>query len=145
MYAIEDKIQDVYTTTEKVIVDTSLKSEEKKINEYLDTVLHFKETINEIIVKFDDLNESLITEIENSEKKSLHIKKFLVGLLSSANKLVAVIKKSHIYPGIKSTAKIFFNSVKQLKEIIQDIDLKYISIPQNENINNLMSKILENR
>jgi len=143
VYTIENKIQDVYATTEKVIVDTSLESEEERTNKYLDTVLLFKEKINEIIVKFDDLNESLIVEIEDSKEKSLYIKDSLIDLLSSANKFVAVIKKNHIYPGIKSTARIFFNSVKQLKEIIQDIDLKYINIPQNEKINNLMSKIIE--
>lgn len=143
MYAIESKIQDVYSTTERIIVDTSKESFEESTNRYLDTILHYKGKLESIIVKFEDLNESLINEIENSEEVSLFIKDSLILLLSTANKLIATIKRSEINDGLKSVLRTFSENTRHLKEIVADIDLKYVDLPKNLTINNLLSGITQ--
>jgi len=140
---IEDKIEKTFIQTETVYIRRERNSLINKSSDtFLDTILYFQKSFVGLTKKYQDLIDDLESFIsDDKEERVLTVRELLVSLLSSSNKLLAKFVKSQFYSGLKTAIKEYRQEVNNIKEIIQDIDLKYKTLPKNKKIQDVVDKI----
>lgn len=138
MQVLEDKIKHVKTSTDTLMQETF----EEKTNEFLDGANELKKGVRKLSREFNDLNEDLFVYTNNNKKKALENLESMKALLTDVNKFIAGLKKEEVFCSIlKTEIKELSVEASQLKEIIQDIQMKYIDLPENKELQNIMKKI----
>lgn len=135
---IRVKIESIKRKTDDSIID------EKAVNAFLDAILHVSKPVKE---SAKDVNEmlSLMYDYFNYENQDDFkiIKQSLDDLYSTLIRFYTVIRKSSAYPLIKSCVEEYRNSVSELKEFIDDMNLFVIDLPNDEEHRHLVGKINE--
>ncbi|MBI5219914.1 MAG: hypothetical protein HY958_13385 [Bacteroidia bacterium] len=114
---------------------------EEKANKYLDFLLARRKEIDGLTEIIHNLNERLIIEINASKDLALEIKSDLQKLVNACQRFIAIIKRSDIYSGVKESTLNFTYEVRNLNEILYDIEIRYIKLPNNPEMKNIISKI----
>lgn len=118
---------------------------EQQVNNLLDYLLERQREINEISGIISNLNEKVIIEIHKSKNVALEIRPDLQLLVSLCNRLIGAIKKFKFYDGVKEVIIKFQYEVRSLNETLNDIELKYIKLPANEEMKKVAEKIKASR
>lgn len=118
---------------------------EQQVNNLLDYLLERQREINEISGIISNLNEKVIIEIHKSKNVALEIRPDLQLLVSLCNRLIGTIKKFKFYDGVKEVIIKFQYEVRSLNETLNDIELKYIKLPANEEMKKVAEKIKASR
>jgi hypothetical protein len=88
------------------------------------------------------LNEDLFIYANNNEKQALDNLENIKFLLLDVNQFIAGLKRDRtLYSILKEEIKDLNIASSQLKEIIQDIKMKYIDFPKNKELQNLLRNI----
>jgi hypothetical protein len=135
---LENKIKHVQTFTDQLMHETL----EDKTDELLDGANMLKKRIVQLTRNFDDLNEDLFIYANNNEKQALDNLENIKFLLLDVNEFIAGLKRDRtLYSILKEEIKDLNIASSQLKEIIQDIKMKYIDFPKNKELQNLLRNI----
>jgi len=136
---IKTRIETVKIKTDDSIID------EVKINQYLDAILSIQKKIDSIVIDIDSLVEDLYEFFNknNSPELFLELKPNLESLEKKALTCYIRARKSKYYAGAKTSIKEFYLSIAGLKEIIHDLDLFLIQLPNNSRFLKLEKKLDE--
>ena len=136
---IKTKIETVKSKTDNSLID------EVAINQYLDAILVFQKRIDGIVIDIDALVEDLYEFFHKnpSQEFFLKLKPNLDALYKTASKCYIRARKSKYYAGAKTSIKEFRLCIVGLHEIIHDLELFLITLPNNERFQKLAEKIDE--
>jgi len=134
-------IDDIKTRIETVKNKTD--NYESKINMYLDAVNIVKKMIDGVTSDIDNLVEELYEFFNKNMtlEMYLELKPNMESLCTAALKLYVRVRKSVLYPGFKTSVKEFHSSIDGIKEIIHDLDLFLIKLPNNQRFQLLSEKL----
>lgn len=111
------------------------------INSYLDSICKHRDILIECTVKLSDLNNNLYNEPDQN-LIYLSISPQLVELKISLIRLIAKIKRNtSLYRGVKTATKDLCIEVDLLSEYLSDMDLKFVLLPTNKKLDNLLRSI----
>ena len=136
MHVLEDKICSVKASTEQINC-----AFEEKTNQFLDGVNQLKNDILQLTKEFNELNEDLLIYTNENKNETLENIERMENLLSDANKFIAGIKQGSMYSILKNEINDLLIESRQLKEIIQDIKMKYINFPENKELQDVLKRI----
>lgn len=114
---------------------------EQSVDKYLDMVLDIQKGIRQITKSSDDLYELIHSSFSclTSEDYS-QISGIFKELIKNLTLLYTKYRKSNFYSGIKTDLKVFRNSVDDLKEIGNDIEVFIVSL-ENKKYTNVIRDI----
>jgi len=134
---IKTRIETVRNKTDDSIID------EVKINQYLDAILTIQRKIDSIVVDIDNLVED-VNDFFNknpSPELFLELKPSLESLCKTASKCYIRARKSKYYAGAKTSIKEFHLSISGLSEIIHDLELFLVKLPNDDEYKEIVNKI----
>lgn len=138
MQVIDEKINRVKESTDDLMQETF----EETANNFLDQANDFKGSLYSLAEKFNSLNEDLFSYTNQEKEDSLKNLDKLKSLLSNANELIARVKRNRaLYSIVKSELRVFRVETSQLNEIIHDIKLKYIDLPNDKKLREAANKL----
>lgn len=137
---IAEKIREILTTSHQIIE----KSEEERINEYLDFINDIKKDLSFFNTLFDELQEYMYSVIQDEPNEIWANIDLLSELLKETNVMLSDLRSSTIYAGIKSSLKELSFTVGLCSEIRNDIIYRYkISKSQeHQELNKRLAKFL---
>ena len=136
---IKTKIETVKSKADNSMID------EVAINQYLDAVLAIQKKIDGIVIDIDALVEDLYEFFHKNTSSEifLELKPNLDALYKTASKCYVSARKSKYYAGAKTSIKEFRLSIAGLHEIIHDLELFRITLPNDERFQKLAEQLDE--
>jgi len=138
MVTIEEKIERFYEETEKS-VDTIIEGSD----EHLDLILSFTKPLNDLSIKFEKLNESLLEDLKNIPNEQ--IEKTIMPKLRQLNRscltLIGAFKTSFLYRDVRTSLKNYSKQHDIMRELMHDF--QNIRIAQDSEFDGLLRQLNE--
>lgn len=134
---IKDNIALVKTESEHKTL-----SVEQAVNKFLDVINDTKKDIEDLTRLTDELTELLWKHFEElNEADFEEFKKQLYNLINKLNSFYCLIRKSKLYPGVKTVTKEMYYSLDNLIEVYSDLVSFKIKLPKDERFLEIVNSI----
>ena len=143
--SFKEQINEIYSTTSKVFAEQEAKNYEEEVNDFLDFVREVSNSLNKINNEFGKVLDSFSLEIAqtNTIKDLILLRETVIPLFTISKKLFKTIHSKNDYRiALKTDLEPFQDNIKDLNEMLIDIEKRLTKNKSIENLLNDISKLI---